>query len=247
MSDQHSEPSTGQPPINLARRRLARGATAAPVVLGAMASPPVLGGSSAPYHCTISGQQSARASAQTAVSCKVPGKSHGYWKQHPGNWPTRNNCVGSNYGKPIPKAETAARVWTGNSKCAFPAGTGGTLFREVFDVNDFRVFLTKNNLGDPVSCTPYNAKTRTLTSLQTDVQAATCLEVLNMGGGGDIEFCREAVTALLNALAFDNYPLKPEDVIAMFASTFGGGTYVHSSGATKDKAGVLSFWIASHE
>lgn len=80
-----------RPQIDQRRRSLAKGALAAPVVLGTLMSRPVLG--AAPYHCTISGQISGNISPRPGANtrCDTLGRSPGFWGNRGGanrnEWP----------------------------------------------------------------------------------------------------------------------------------------------------------------
>jgi len=79
-----------RPQVDQRRRSLAKGALAAPIVLGTLMSRPVLG--AAPYHCTISGQISGNISPRPGgdENCWELGKSPGFWGNqggaHKGAW-----------------------------------------------------------------------------------------------------------------------------------------------------------------
>lgn len=83
MNKPQSKPATAAP--DLARRRLAKGGLALPVVLSSLISKPVLG--AAPYNCTISGAMSGNTSSHGQdVACNALGRSPGYWKTHAYDW-----------------------------------------------------------------------------------------------------------------------------------------------------------------
>lgn len=81
MSDEvKKNRNTEAQPASPQRRRMLKGAAASPIILTAV-SRPVLGGA-----CTGSALASGTQSGPNQpVSCS--GCSHGYWKNHPGNWP----------------------------------------------------------------------------------------------------------------------------------------------------------------
>jgi hypothetical protein len=74
------ETETEKKPVDLTRRRLAKGGLAAPVVLATLASRNAL--AAVPYQCTISGQMSGNASPNgpaDSTPCNTLGYSGSYW------------------------------------------------------------------------------------------------------------------------------------------------------------------------
>ncbi|OYY95224.1 MAG: hypothetical protein B7Y41_01570 [Hydrogenophilales bacterium 28-61-23] len=200
----HKDPTSSEnrPAVDEQRRRLTKGGLAAPIVIGALLSRPVLG--AAPHNCTISGQISGNVSTHgTPVDCKTLGRSPGYWKTH-NPWP--NPTV---YGSP------AAGTCVTNA-------TVGTRFNG-FQING-ATFLAAFRCKKGVVLDPQS------TDWSTTTTKATMLQVLNTGGGLNdtaiFALGRATVASLLNSLFYaPNYPLKPEQVIAMFNAVYLGGKY----------------------
>jgi len=67
-------PTSVQPPVDQARRKLTKAGLAVPAVLGTLASKPVL--AAVPWKCTISGQVSGNVSGHESESCSSLGRTH---------------------------------------------------------------------------------------------------------------------------------------------------------------------------
>ena len=237
-----------QPQVNEQRRRLTRGGLAAPVVLGTLLSRPVLG--AAPYNCTISGQMSGNVSSHGApVACNTLGLSPGYWRQdqHFDDWTFSNYFPGSgmisNNFKPI-----ASPTLDGSKQ-----DTEGTLFTAAGFVNVFKVVnttpTTTTNNGNGNGNGNGNNEAQATYELRADSAAsgnATLLQVVAAEGNeGDlVSLGRAAVASLLNAHKFaPDYPLRADQVVAMFNAVAGaGGTYEFNDTTFWNRAQVKAYF-----
>lgn len=212
-------------PINEKRRRLAKGGLAAPVVLGTLMSRPVLG--AAPYNCTVSGQLSGNTSSHgEPVDCSTLGLSPGYWRQDQKDWPIFIQGEGMIDGsfKPI-----AVPTLDGSKESA-----EGTLFTTAGFANALKVIETTTT-KTVTTGKGRNKKTATVTETHYELRAdattpsaATLLQVVAAEGndGGLVSLGRAAVATLLNAYKFaPDFPLRPDQVVAMFNAVASGGTY----------------------
>jgi len=213
------DPQASTEKVNESRRRLTKGSLAAPIVLATLASKNAL--AAAPYQCTISGILSGNTSAPAQTTpCNQLGRSPGYWKNH-NNWPSP--CI---YGAPsagnCPNASTVGTIFNGFS-------IGGATFADAFKCKNGTVV-------DPSQANWATASAK-----------ATMLQVLKTGGGlNDTAIAalgRAAVASLLNSLEFaGDYPLKPEQVIAMFNAVYMGGVYYVNPTTPWDRDQVKTYF-----
>jgi hypothetical protein len=233
------ERQTTPPTVNTARRRLAKGGLAAPVVLATLASKNAL--AAAPYNCTISGQLSGNTSSHgDPVDCSKLGRSPGFWKedQKAGEWP-------SPYVYGVPEEGTCPVPTTTGTR--FNAATAlGSTFLDMYhcvpimeskDVETKTCIKLRNGI-----CKEYKTvTTTTMVQVGSEVVTsgdsrfptgvpATLAQVLQAGGGLNetsiFALGRAAVASLLNAAKFaPDYPLTVKQVIDMFNAVCQGGSY----------------------
>jgi len=228
-------------PIDERRRRLTKGALATTVVLGTLVSRPVLG--AAPYNCTISGQLSGNTSSHgKPVGCSTLGRSPGYWRQEHKDWPAPliqgEGMIDGSF-KPI-------AVPTGNE------AEEGTRFTSAGFADALKVIETTTTKM-VTTRKGRSKKTETITETRYDLRAdttspgaATLLQVVAAeGNDGDlVSLGRAAVATLLNAYKFaPDFPLRPDQVVAMFnAVTASGGTYQVNASTFWNRAQVKVYF-----
>jgi hypothetical protein len=207
--------------VALSRRRFARAGLSGSVVLGSLASKPVLG--AAPYHCTVSGQVSGNISPRpdSGATCVI-GSPRSFWLTST-NWPS-----------PINRGTRA------NSNCTF----NGQTFIRGTNFNGY------SNMGTPALASAFfnNAANGTcsvvLTTTANPPDPATMLQVLANTNTTDrlFEFGRTIVVSLLNSYAYaPNYPVNDATIIAMFNSTYLGGSYQVNSTVAWTRSQVMSY------
>lgn len=187
MSDKASPPETDRPDPE--RRKFTRAGLAAPAVLASLVSKPVLG---TYYICTISGRVSGNHSSHDhdITKCRILGNSASGWNA-PNTWPNCSyffaNCTNYTSPYPFPNAPHPSSG-LGQFVNAFIKNGNPMLTPTILEV------LRGNTSRPPVTISP----------------RAGMLATTLMG--------REAVAALLSALSpvWPNYPLTPQEVIAMF-------------------------------
>jgi hypothetical protein len=234
-----------QPQVNEQRRRLTRGGLAAPIVLGTLLSRPVLG--AAPYNCTISGQLSGNTSSHgDPVECGTLGRSPGYWRQDQKDWPMYIYGSGMIDGsfKPI-----AIPTLDGSKQ-----STEGTLFTAPGFANAFEV--KEETLATTVTTGHgKNKKTTTVTETAYKIASypdvsggnATLLQMVAAEGNDNklVSLARAAVASLLNAYQFaPDYPLTPDQVVAMFNAVYKGGTYQINATTAWDQDQVMAYLVS---
>jgi len=234
-----------RPQVDEKRRRLAKGGLAAPIVLGTLLSRPVLG--AAPHNCTISGQISGNVSSPgTPVDCGTLGASPGYWRQDQKDWPNYliygSGMIDGSF-KPIaiPTADGSRQ------------DTEGTLFTTAGFANVFQV-KAENTTTTVTTGRGKNKQTSTVTETTYKITSypdvslggnATLLQIVAAGGNDNqlVSLGRAAVASLLNAYLFaPDYPLTPQDVVAMFNAVCTGGEYQINSTTSWDKDQVMAYF-----
>jgi hypothetical protein len=157
------------------------------------------------------------------VDCSTLGLSPGYWRQDQKVWPAYvygEGMVDGNF-KPI-------AVPTGNES------DEGTMFTTAGFANALKVIETTTTKSVTTG-KGRNKKTETVTETRYELRAnastpgnATLLQVVAAEGNDDklVSLGRAAVATLLNAHKFGtDFPLRYDQVVAMFNAVAGGGTY----------------------
>lgn len=242
-----SKDQNARPQVDEKRRRLAKGGLAAPIVLGTLLSRPVLG--AVPHNCTISGQISGNISSHgTPVDCGTLGVSPGYWRQDQKDWPNYIYGSGMVDGsfKPI-----AIPTLDGSKE-----STEGSLFTSAGFVNAFKCVektvtttvktgFGKNKQTTTVTETAYQVISENDPDFSLAPGNATLLQVVAYGGNDEKMVClgRAAVASLLNAYQFGaDFPLTPQNVVAMFNAVCTGGKYQINATTFWDKDQVLAYF-----
>lgn len=180
------------------RRRFTKGGLAAPIVMGTLLSRPVLG--AVPHNCTVSGQISGNISTHVQGTCSALGAGGiSYWlKATPSDTVALWKQVIPNWQQVISENQQNTRVFQNTLK-------NGLKFTGVYTpyaggpTNQVRLFnVLKGNTTDGIQ-------------------------------GSNIALGQEAVIAVLNSLhgtkGGNVFPVSAEEVVAMFNSVIGGGTY----------------------
>lgn len=222
----HDPQSTPQAPtpVDVSRRRFAKGGAAAPVVLGSLLSKPAL--ATQPYNCTVSGQMSGNASPRPGkVDCKTIGKSPGYWK-NAGTWP-----AGTLKGN----SPTAACSFGGNKGTVFGGfASGGQTLIDAFRYK-----------AEASGCNTYGLRDSAFASCTSK---ATMLQVLNSPGGLNDTMIyalgRATVATILNSLNVGtDYPITVAQAIKMFNAVAPlGGKYQVNATVSWDANQVMAYF-----
>jgi hypothetical protein len=199
------------------RRRLVKSALSAPVVLGSLASKPVLG--AVPAYCTVSGQVSGNLSREViADNCKL-GDGPATWRSAT-SWPN-----GFTKGT-LP-----------NNGCSFTANglLAGTFFNGYTPGGAvpalINAFFRSSGAG---ACSVVLSGSNKATMLQVLYVPTIDTEQYRLG--------RVVVASLLNAAQLGaEYPVSTHTIIAMFNSTFAGGSYPVTSTQSWTRSRVIEY------
>ena len=233
--DPRNDPNL-KPPIDEARRRLAKAGLAAPAVLGVLASRPVLG--AAPHHCTPSGYISAGFASPPpggATPCSTLGFGPSHYAAGPSTWPDGN--VANSY---FINANNRPRLFK-NAPQKLGRFHGVTVrFADAYQ----RRRLSNNTLQDAtvwdvLAGRPINADTG-LPLAGWDLEPKS-------GFNLDLTLGAEAVAAVMNAIALaPNFPITPQQAVEMFNKVVTGGLYQVTSTNYWDAAHVIAYFQSLH-
>lgn len=232
MDHEHEVEHPGQS-IDTTRRRLAKAGLATPAVLGVLASRPVL--AAAPHHCTPSGYISGFASPNPGATpaCSSLGDGPNHYKTGPSTWP--DGTVSNSYffvdaaGKPrLFKDSPAGLVFHGRPiqfADAYQRRNPGGHFSDATVWDVLAGYPINSNNGTPLGGWTLEAKP---------------------GYYYDITLGAEAVAALMNAIAFANFPISPGQAVEMFNMVVTGGLYQVTSTNQWNAAEVKAYWQTLH-
>jgi hypothetical protein len=227
------KPQIPSPPVNETRRRLTQGGLAAPVVLATLKSANALAGSTA-YHCTISGKLSNNASHPGSKKCSSLGKSCDGWKQSTWVVHKKGSCQKSWNDYVYKDPKNNSDPWKMGKCMKDVESANGTKIKKYY----CRKYVNGAWKAAKWDNTP-------------DCVHMTLLEVAHLdsasGNVFDVAFAKEAVAAILNAFeCAPNFPLTPDQCIAMFNATCDGGRYPVNDVVTWGKTEVCNYWSSLH-
>ncbi len=228
---EHNESHTSPPAVNETRRQLTKTALATPVVLATLSSRNALA-TNVPYKCTISGKLSNNTSAPGGKSCTSLGKSCDGWKQSYWNQYKKGTCV----------KRSGQLMYMDEKNKDYPNEMGACMKDISRNGKKFNAFYCRKKGSDNVwrKSSPSDSK-----SVHLTLYEVLCLD--SSSGFSDYAYAREIATAFLNSVeCAPDFPVKPEEVIAMFNATCNGGTYQVKDGVSWGATQVCNYLSSLH-